>query len=183
MEVVVIPTSGNRRGVDGHLEPGVNCIRRLKTAIEHCPSGEGVMLTFVGGLRDNPDTSEAAIATNYFWEHYSQVAYCQTMTVAPAKYTAGDMVGLSKILQEERAKGVNIDRIWIVTHPDHAKLAARTLKRCGWDCVHLLDSGEPPPYNRWELIILKIVYWLDPKWQDIWSLPLRALANRRGRDE
>lgn len=195
MEVVVIPTSGNIRDKDGRLQPGVNCVKRLEAALNQGPTGPEVVLIFAGGVRDNPSNSEAEIAISYFRKHYPDAQYADVLSSAGAKYTAADMRILSWDLylyiaehesyeeKDENDDELPIDRIWIVTHPDHATLAARTLKHLGWNCIHLLDSGEPPPYRPWELMILKIVYYLDPTWQTILSLPLRRLANRRGRNE
>lgn len=137
-------------------------------------------LIICGGKRQNPNSSEAAVAARYFLKKFPELKNRLLPRRAESTYTAGDMVDLGRFLEKMYPKDTTIK---IVTHPDHARFARITLEEFGWTDVRCLPSGEDAPYSNWQFRILNFAYRFDPTWEKFLSWPLRRIANRRGRDE
>jgi len=180
--LLVVPTSGNRAAVanDGKVavHPGAACQQRLETAAKRLSEDGQAKLAIVGGWRAQAELSEAAVAKRWFLarfpEHSDRMAFIQS----EGCFTAEDMIRLARKLHSPEWAGAFV---LLVSHPDHALLAAQTLRSCGIDKVDFLDSGERPPYGAIKLAVLKLIYSLDPLWI---SAPARVVARlvseRRG---
>lgn len=179
---VVVPTNGNVKDKQLGYRPSDVAIQRLRKALELLQENPEAFLAVCGGKRLLSRTSEAEVAYRYLYERlgYTEVVFRDSSST----YKAGDMVSLAYRLNNFNwaggMGGLKPEKIIIVTHPDHAKMARRTLKKCKVRMpIEICDSGEKAPYSKVILTILRIVYWLDPKWSWWPSSYFRRVAEKR----
>jgi len=145
------------------------CRKRLLTALELLVPEDGDRLIIVGGHRDS-GPSEAEIAYGWLNDQRERV----WAALAPDCCTARDMAYLARWL---RAQGIT-DRLVIVSHPWHARLAAITLERCGYK-TQIVPSEEKASFGRLEYLARLIITAIDPSWSGWLTWPLRLRASRR----
>jgi hypothetical protein len=191
--LVVAPTSGNNkivisddtgRVIETRLEPGKVCQLRLRKCAEILKADPTALLAISGGARKDASRSEAAIAKCWFREHFPDLADRNVIFDARANYTAADMAFLASYIKELWPYPC-LDKITIVSHPDHAGMARTYLGNSltvVWvevPPIELADSGEEAPYNVVKLTAHRVANRFDPDWQRWPSWPLRVAAKRR----
>ena len=191
--LVVAPTSGNNkivvyddagRVIESRLEPGKVCQLRLRKSADIMADDPTALLAIPGGARKDLCRSEAAIAKCWFREHFPDLADRDVIFDARANYTAADMAYLAAYIKELRPYPW-LDKITIVSHPDHAGMArmylGNALIAVGLQTppIELADSDEEAPYNVVKLTAHRIANKFDPEWRRWPSWPLRVAANRR----
>lgn len=189
ISLVVVPTNGSVRDESGQLAPSDVCQMRIHTAAGLLMTWPRASLVIVGGQRKESKNAEAWVAKRFFVNEYPALKESVAIVDASAKYTAADMQRIAPtFLATARCKPGRKLRITIVSHPDHGRMAKRYLrdaleKMPNRRTIRVVYSGEPAPYSKLQLKILRWVNRCDPEWKRWPSAPLRWLANRRGRQD
>lgn len=191
--LVVAPTSGNNRIVisddtgrviERRLEPGWVCQLRMTKCAEILAQDPTALLAISGGARKDPSRSEAAIAKRWFGEQFPGLADRVAIVDARANYTAQDMPYLAECIKE-LWPSLRLDKITIVSHPNHGKMARMYLSNAFIEMgvqippIEPVASGEKAPYNAVKLMAHWFANKRDVKWQRWPSWLLRVMANRR----
>lgn len=191
--LVVAPTSGNNRIVisddtgrviERRLEPGWVCQLRMTKCAEILAQDPTALLAISGGARKDASRTEAAVAKRWFCEHFPDLVDRVVIVDARANYTADDMAYLARCIKE-LWPDPRLDKITIVSHPDHAEMArmylGNALVKVGVQIplIELVASGESAPYNMVKLMAHRVVNKRDPEWRRWPSWPLRYMAKRR----
>ncbi len=185
--LLVVLTGGSVR-IEQKLVPTSAGMMRLETAAQFLTENPTAKLAISGGWRDDPDQSEARVYHRHFVNEWPMLADRVVIVDASGKYTAADMVALAaRIREAEVLNQQRFDDVWFVTHPDHAALAMISFRASlpfgSQQPLKTLPSGEPAPYGNRTLAMLNWATKHDPRWRTWLTLPLRWLANRRGRNE
>ncbi len=185
---VVVPTAGNIRLPLGRLAPTRAGELRLGKAAQLLADHPPYHLAIVGGRRNNVFETEAQVHYHHFNLRNKELANPTTDALLDSfKCTVHDMVELARQLRLDdganRALGLQpevVTKLILVTHPDHAKIAAIPLRKLLPNVkVRCKKSGEPAPYPRW---LFRWLLWTterDPLWSKPWSWPLRVTASFR----
>lgn len=182
-QLVLVPTSGNRRGKTGEPIPGKAAQARLVVANDYLKKVVNARLAICGGYRENGHHNEAIVAFRWLKSQnlvaWRQVAICEGSFVC----TAADMAGLALTIKKlEQEKKIFFEKIVVVTHPWHGKLIKITLKdalRHSPREIVTLDSGEPEPFNRFGYRLRWLITILDPGWNGWISKPFRLMTEKR----